>query len=60
MIGSRYAAASAEASAARADALIAWVRDYGERRINSRLIDERRCIPPHIALDFGNRGLLGM
>jgi alkylation response protein AidB-like acyl-CoA dehydrogenase len=60
VIGSRYTAVSAEASAARADALVAWLRDYGERRINSRLIDERRGIPPHIALDFGNRGLLGM
>ncbi|MFI5867574.1 acyl-CoA dehydrogenase family protein [Streptomyces sp. NPDC051546] len=24
------------------------------------LADERRCIPPHIALDFGNQGLFGL
>ncbi len=60
MIGSRYIAVSAEVSRARADALVAWLRDYGARRINSRLIDERRSIPPYIALDFGNRGLMGM
>jgi alkylation response protein AidB-like acyl-CoA dehydrogenase/3-oxoacyl-(acyl-carrier-protein) synthase/acyl carrier protein len=47
-------------SKVRADELIAWLRDYAETRINSRLIDERRCIPPYIILDFGNRGLLGM
>lgn len=44
----------------RSEALADWLRDYARRRIHSRLIDERRCIPPHVALDFGNRGLLGM
>ncbi len=43
-----------------ADALILWLRDYAERRINSRLIDERRCLPPNIVLDFGNRGVFGL
>ncbi|MEM7716074.1 MAG: AMP-binding protein [Cyanobacteria bacterium P01_A01_bin.68] len=42
------------------DELIDWLRDYAGNYINSRLIDERRSIPPHIVLDFGNRGLLGM
>ena len=51
--------ASAE-SRKRADAAISWLRDYGSKRINSRLMDERRCIPPHVVLDLGNRGLLGM
>lgn len=40
--------------------LLAWVRQYAERRINSLLIDTRRSIPPHIVLDFGNVGLLGL
>lgn len=60
MIRSGYTAVSAEASRARADALVAWLRSYGERRINSRLIDERRCIPPYVAIDFGNQGLMAM
>lgn len=47
-------------SKARSDELIQWLRAYSNERINSRLIDERRCIPPHIVLDMGNRGLLGM
>ncbi|HIK08370.1 MAG TPA: AMP-binding protein [Trichormus sp. M33_DOE_039] len=42
------------------DSLIAWLRDYARHHINSRLMDERRCISPHIVLDFGNQGLLGM
>lgn len=48
------------ASRSCSDELISWLRDYASERINSRLIDERRCIPPYIVLDFGNRGLLGM
>ena len=42
------------------DRLIQWLRDYSSNHINSRLIDERRCIPPYVVLDFGNQGLLGM
>src|SRR6218665_4169367 len=45
---------------ARSQAMAEWLGDYARRRIHSRLIDERRCIPPYGALDFGNRGLLGM
>jgi alkylation response protein AidB-like acyl-CoA dehydrogenase len=43
-----------------ADDLLRWLRDYAQRRINSRLIDERRCVPPVIIMDFGNRGLFGL
>lgn len=42
------------------DGLIGWLRDYANHHINSRLMDERRCISPHVVLDFGNQGLLGM
>jgi acyl-CoA synthetase (AMP-forming)/AMP-acid ligase II/alkylation response protein AidB-like acyl-CoA dehydrogenase/acyl carrier protein len=42
------------------DKLIYWLRDYANHHINSQLMDERRCISPHIVLDFGNQGLLGM
>ncbi|MGJ4952831.1 AMP-binding protein [Bradyrhizobium sp. HKCCYLS20291] len=47
-------------SAERADRVIGWLRDYAETRIDSRLIDERRAMSPHIVLDFGRMGLLGM
>lgn len=47
-------------SEATANGIIAWLRGYAEGRIDSRLSDERRRIPPHVILDFGNRGLLGM
>ncbi|OKH52864.1 hypothetical protein NIES2101_13180 [Calothrix sp. HK-06] len=50
----------AEESYQRANQVIEWLRDYAPRRINTRLIDERRCITPHIVLDFGKQGLLGM
>jgi acyl-CoA synthetase (AMP-forming)/AMP-acid ligase II/alkylation response protein AidB-like acyl-CoA dehydrogenase len=52
--------AEKEVSRQRADGLISWLREYSTDRINSRLIDERRCIPPYVILDFGNRGVLGM
>lgn len=45
---------------ARADALIQWLRQYASESINSRLMDERRCLSPGVVLDFGNQGLLGM
>lgn len=44
----------------RVDDLLGWLREYAAIRINSYLIDSRRSIPPHIVLDFGNSGLLGM
>lgn len=49
-----------DATEAKANQLIEWLREYSSTRINSRLIDERRCIPPYIVLDFGNQGLLGL
>ena len=44
----------------RASALLAWLRQYAQRRLDSRLMDERRAMPPHVLLDFGNQGLLGL
>ena len=44
----------------RAGELVAWLRDYADDRLNSRLMDERRSIAPHVMLDFGNRGILGL
>lgn len=49
-----------ELSKSNADTKIQWLRNYAQKRINSRLIDERRCIPPYIVLDLGNQGILGM
>ncbi|AFZ22819.1 thioester reductase-like protein [Cylindrospermum stagnale PCC 7417] len=51
---------SQEVSKKRADNLIEWVREYAKTRINSRLIDERSCLPPHITLDLGNHGFMGL
>ncbi len=59
-VGETKVAAASEISKQRADDVINWLRSYGGDRINSRVIDERRCIPPHIVLDLGNRGILGM
>lgn len=53
-------AAPASAIADRTTQLIGWLREYTRSRINSQLMRERRCIPPHIVLDFGNQGLLGL
>ncbi|AOJ83200.1 AMP-dependent synthetase [Burkholderia savannae] len=51
---------AASPSAAKVEQLKDWLRHYARTRIDSRTIDERRTIPPHIVLDFGNEGLLGM
>ena len=53
-------ASGASASAATADAMIAWFRQYAARRLNSRIIDERRTIPPYVVLDLGNQGFFGL
>lgn len=59
-VSARYEPVSDEASRAQGDRLVTWLRDYGERRINSQLIDERRGVPPHVPLDFGRVGLFGI
>ena len=52
--------ADLESSRKRADVLVAWLRQYGARRINSALDDERRSMAPHLVLDLGNHGLFGL
>jgi acyl-CoA synthetase (AMP-forming)/AMP-acid ligase II/alkylation response protein AidB-like acyl-CoA dehydrogenase/acyl carrier protein len=42
------------------DDLCEWLRAYSARHLNSRLMDERRSLGPHVLLDFGNRGILGL
>lgn len=37
-----------------------WLRGWAPRRLDSRLMDERRTMPPHVLLDLGNHGFLGM
>jgi len=37
-----------------------WLRRWAPRRLDSRLMDERRSMPPHVLLDLGNHGFLGM
>jgi acyl-CoA synthetase (AMP-forming)/AMP-acid ligase II/alkylation response protein AidB-like acyl-CoA dehydrogenase/acyl carrier protein len=54
------ATAAARDSRASADAMNAWLRQYAARRLNSRLIDERRTIPPYLVLDLGNHGFFGL
>ncbi|TFW34664.1 AMP-binding protein [Massilia horti] len=54
------ALAASENSQATADAMIAWFRDYAQRRINSRVMDERRTVPPYVVLDLGNHGFFGL
>jgi len=58
-LSTHTASVSAEESRRRAQDQIAWLRDYAPIRVNSQLIDERRCIPPYIAHDFGAAGLFG-
>ena len=40
--------------------LCAWLRDYAATRLRSQLMDERRCMPPYVVMDLGNRGVLGL
>ena len=40
--------------------LVGWLRTYAADRLNSRVMDERRSIPPYVVLDLGNHGVLGL
>ncbi|NEQ95842.1 MAG: AMP-binding protein [Cyanothece sp. SIO2G6] len=57
---SQFPNLKSEVQNSKAQSLIHWLQGYAEHHINSQLMDERRAIAPHILLDFGNQGLLGM
>ncbi len=44
----------------RVQELKRWLQDYCGARIDFALADERKCLPPHVVLDFGNKGLFGL
>lgn len=56
---SRYESVDSRESERINAELILWLREYFGRRVNSRWIDERRCIPPHIVNDFARKGIFG-
>lgn len=51
---------AAEQSRRTAREMRDWLRRWAPRRLDSRLMDERRTMPPHVLLDLGNHGFLGM
>jgi acyl-CoA synthetase (AMP-forming)/AMP-acid ligase II/alkylation response protein AidB-like acyl-CoA dehydrogenase/acyl carrier protein len=53
-------AAAATQPLAEPAATVAWLRAWAPERLDSRLADERRTLPPHVLLDLGNRGLCGL
>ena len=55
-----YEGTCANDSATRADGVIGWLREFSSRRINTRLMDDRRSLSPHIVLELGRQGVLGM
>ena len=59
-VGCRYQMIADAASRTRGDQIVAWLRSYGEKRVNARMIDERRTIPPYVANDLGNQGIFGV
>jgi len=59
-VGCRYRAVSDEESRARGDRIVAWLRSYAEKRIDPRLIDERRTVPPYVANDLARQGVYGI
>lgn len=54
-----HAGASEQASA-RCLQLLDWLKQYGQRRLNSRQMDERRSLDPHLLLELGRRGFFGL
>jgi alkylation response protein AidB-like acyl-CoA dehydrogenase len=56
----RYVPIDADSSARQADGLIHWFRDFAARRLNSRLMDDRRAFSPQLVLELGNHGAFAM
>ncbi|WP_264770467.1 acyl-CoA dehydrogenase family protein [Coxiella burnetii] len=52
-------ASAPPAASTRQQETLEWIRNYASKKINSQLFDQRRCFPPYVILDIGNRGLLG-
>jgi acyl-CoA synthetase (AMP-forming)/AMP-acid ligase II/alkylation response protein AidB-like acyl-CoA dehydrogenase/acyl carrier protein len=42
------------------DAICTWLQHLARRRVNFRLMDERRAMSPYLVLELGNRGMLGL
>ena len=59
-VSSRYTPLDGAESRARADEMLGWLRDWSERRLSSRLMDERRSVQPQALLDLGNHGFMGV
>jgi acyl-CoA synthetase (AMP-forming)/AMP-acid ligase II/alkylation response protein AidB-like acyl-CoA dehydrogenase/acyl carrier protein len=53
-------AAPSPLSRKHADEMLEWLRDWAPSRFDPRLADTRRSIAPHVLLDLGNAGVLGM
>jgi acyl-CoA synthetase (AMP-forming)/AMP-acid ligase II/alkylation response protein AidB-like acyl-CoA dehydrogenase/acyl carrier protein len=58
--GSTGDTSGADRSTDKVRELTDWLRNYADERINSRLMDERRSLAPHVVLDMGNHGVLGL
>jgi len=58
-LNKKYNSVDEEASAEIVRDLCLWLRDFFTRRVNSRWIDERRCIPPYIVNEFAKKGIFG-
>ena len=43
-----------------ADEMLEWLREWAPSRFDPRLADTRRSVAPHVILDLGNAGILGM
>jgi alkylation response protein AidB-like acyl-CoA dehydrogenase len=54
------AARVAGAASEKATRMLTFLRWYARERINSRLMDERRSLPPALVSDFAAAGLLGL
>jgi len=53
-------AAPSPHSRKHADEMLEWLRAWAPSRFDPRLADTRRSIAPHVILDLGNAGVLGM
>lgn len=59
-VACRYEAIGDAESRTAGERVVAWLREYAGKRVNSRLIDERRTVPPYVANDLARQGVFGV
>lgn len=55
----KYESIEAQSSLETVDSINCWLRTFFSKRVNSRWIDERRCVPPYVVNALAKKNVFG-